>query len=130
MTQMLRTLIVDDEEDLRDILEMMLTRIGVEVKLASNGKEAIELLKKEEIDLVISDISMPIMDGVTLLTELRNLTISQPHFIFISGGIEFDENKKKLIESQTDGVISKPFQAEQILDCFSRIFPSRNFNKI
>ncbi len=130
MTQMLRTLIVDDEEDLRDILEMMLTRMGVKVQLASNGREAIELLKKEEVDLVISDISMPIMDGVTLLRELRNLTISQPHFIFISGGIEFDDNKKKLIESQTDGVISKPFQAGQILDCFSRIFPLVSFNKI
>jgi YesN/AraC family two-component response regulator len=74
---------------------------------------------------------MPIMDGVTLLKELReNKDLSQPHFLFISGGIEFDESKQALIKSQTDGMISKPFQAEQILDSFSRIFPGKNFKNI
>jgi CheY-like chemotaxis protein len=131
MEQICRALIVDDEEDLRDILELMLSRMGVDVVSASNGKEALIQLKEKKIDLVISDISMPVMDGVTLLKELRNNTdLSQPHFLFISGGIEFDESKQALINSQSDGMISKPFQIEQILDSFSKIFPGKNFKKI
>jgi CheY-like chemotaxis protein len=131
MNQICRALIVDDEEDLRDILELMLSRMGVDVVSASNGKEALIQLKEKKIDLVISDISMPVMDGVTLLKELRNNTdLSQPHFLFISGGIEFDETKQALINSQSDGMISKPFQADQILDNLFRIFPGKNFKKI
>jgi CheY-like chemotaxis protein len=131
MDQICRALIVDDEEDLRDILELMLSRMGVDVVSASNGKEALIQLKEKKIDLVISDISMPVMDGVTLLKELRNSRdLSQPHFLFISGGIEFDESKQALINSQSDGMISKPFQADQILDSFTKIFPEKNFKKI
>ncbi len=131
MNQICRALIVDDEEDLRDILELMLSRMGVDVVSASNGKEALVHLKENTFDLVISDISMPIMDGVSLLKELRNSRdLSQPHFLFISGGIEFDETKQALINSQSDGMISKPFQADQILDNFTKIFPGKNFKKI
>ena len=131
MNQICRALIVDDEEDLRDILELMLSRMGVDVVSASNGRDALIQLKEKTFDLVISDISMPIMDGVTLLKELRNNPdLSQPHFLFISGGIEFDESKQALISSQSDGMISKPFQIDQILDSFSRIFPGKNFKKI
>jgi len=64
-------LIVDDEEDIRDVLEIALKDIGYRVFLAENGKKALEIFKSHRPDIVITDIKMPVMDGIELLRQVK-----------------------------------------------------------
>lgn len=121
-------LIVDDEEDLRDILEMICIKLGVSVQTAANGQVALDLVKKQQFDLIISDIQMPVMDGMTLLANVRqDQSIVQPKFIFITGGIDFTEEKMNIISTQTDGLLPKPFSLALILERLSALFPDKTF---
>ena len=121
-------LIVDDEEDLRDILEMICIKLGVSVQTAANGQVALDLVKKQQFDLIISDIQMPVMDGMTLLANVRqDQSIAQPKFIFITGGIDFTEEKMNIISTQTDGLLPKPFSLALILERLSALFPDKTF---
>lgn len=66
-----RIMIVEDEPLLRDTLEQLLMYSGFNVVTAGNGKEALDKLAQDQVDLVLSDIKMPIMDGVELLKNIR-----------------------------------------------------------
>ena len=66
-TQAARVLVVDDERSMRELLSIVLRRDGYEVLLAADGKVAIETLKRERIDVLITDIRMPEMNGVDVL---------------------------------------------------------------
>jgi len=78
-------LLVDDEPEYRLIMRNVLSAEGWDVLLAENGQEALEKLKEGQVDLVISDIYMPIMDGIKLHRTVRSLpTFEQLPFLFIS----------------------------------------------
>jgi two-component system response regulator PilR (NtrC family) len=68
----LRILVVDDEQSMRDMLRIVLRRDGYDVIVARNGKEAIEVLEKQQIDLVLSDIRMPDVSGVDVLRAAKD----------------------------------------------------------
>ncbi len=67
----MRILIVDDEEVLRDVLEVVLRREGFDVVMAASGEEALNLLDGEEVDLVILDIMLPGISGIDTLRAIR-----------------------------------------------------------
>ena len=69
----LRVLVVDDEQSMRDMLRIVLRRDGYHVLLARNGSEAIELLRREPVDLLLSDIKMPDVSGVDVLRVAKDL---------------------------------------------------------
>jgi len=83
-------LVVDDEVELRDLVELQLTHAGFSVCKSSNGQEALEHIKKSnegfapQIDAILCDINMPIMDGLALLSTVRGLGIQTP-FVFLTG---------------------------------------------
>lgn len=66
-----RVLVVDDEANMRRVLEIMLARRGFKSDSAANGREAFEFLREQSVDLVISDLRMPEMNGIELLKQLR-----------------------------------------------------------
>ena len=68
---MAKLLIVDDESGLRQLLSIVFEREGYQVRIAENGRRALEILRQETADLVISDIRMPDMGGIALLREAR-----------------------------------------------------------
>ena len=68
-----KILIVDDEKDIVSALRIYLTSEGYRVFEASNGKEAVEAVEREEIHLVLMDIMMPVMDGITATKNIRAL---------------------------------------------------------
>lgn len=70
-TNSVSVLVVDDEEPLRNLLQISLQRQGYHVSVARNGREALEVVSSRKIDLVLLDIMMPEMDGFTACTELR-----------------------------------------------------------
>ncbi len=75
------TLIVDDEEDIRDLIALQLAAPGRTIEMAGNGLEAVEILKSKSVDLVISDIAMPKMNGFEFLRKMKLMGISTPVII-------------------------------------------------
>ena len=67
----MRIMVVDDEQNYRDVLKMILTAKGYDVDTAGNGQEALDLLEKAAYDVVIADLKMPVMDGYALLQQIR-----------------------------------------------------------
>ena len=78
-----RILLVDDEVEITEINKRYLTQAGYEVNVAHDGQEALELFKKYPIDLIVTDIMMPNMDGYDLIGEVQYLAPEQP-FLFIT----------------------------------------------
>ncbi len=106
-------LIVEDEDKLRRILKIMLMQKNYHILEAANGRQAIETLKENDIDLVISDIKMPEMDGFELLEYIQKENIPVP-VIFITAFATIES----AVEAMKKGVIDyiqKPFEEEKIL---------------
>lgn len=75
-------LLIEDEESLLDLLAELLTEDDLSVTKASNGKEGLALMKKRHFDVVVSDISMPILDGASMFFEAKASGIHFPHIFF------------------------------------------------
>ncbi len=86
MNQSKRILAVDDEPHMRRLLEISLRQAGYQPVLASHGREALEILRKNGADLVVSDLHMPTMDGIKLLETMRAETIETPVIIVTAQG--------------------------------------------
>jgi len=70
---MARILAVDDSAAMRQMVGITLTGAGHQVEQANDGREALQIAERQKFDLVITDVNMPNMDGITLVRELRNL---------------------------------------------------------
>ena len=116
----MRILLVDDEEDFLDVMEGVLREKGHEVVRAQDGKQAREALEEEKIDLIISDVYMPTLDGVRFHSFVRKYTDARDvPFIFISG--YDDEHLRKMAEeSPNDYFMRKPAPVEDILAVIDR----------
>lgn len=109
---MSKLLICDDEKILRDSLKRYAALDGHQVLEASNGQEALDLCQKEDFDLLILDVMMPVMNGFTALKEIR--TFSQvPVLMLTAKGDEFD----RIIgfELGVDDYVVKPFSSREIM---------------
>ena len=114
-------LIVDDSASLRQVVAMTLERAGYEVAQAANGKDALDAVAGRKIHLVISDVNMPVMDGITFVTELKKL----PAFRFVpvvmltteSG----DGRMRAGMQAGVKAWVVKPFQPVQMLSAVARL---------
>ena len=107
-----KILIVDDEEDLRDLLEMFVQNLGFEVVTAKDGKDAIEkyLNQPDSFQAIITDLKMPKLSGRDVVQTIYNSDKSNAPKIFIlSGDIETSQNNPELAKI-VEGFIPKPFQ--------------------
>ena len=123
-----RVLIVDDEDMLRELLTEQLTEAGYAVCEASNGVEAIEVLKRLQaeqvrVDAVVLDMNMPKMDGAKAFAEIRALFPRMP--ILIATGYAQDEMVQKVVESGANGVLVKPYDAEALFEKLNEILKVR-----
>ena len=84
MTQY-KILVVDDEDNIRTLVETMLKEDGRQVALAAKGKDAIAMFQKERPDLTILDIDMPDIDGITVLRQLRTIAPQAKVMVFTGG---------------------------------------------
>lgn len=118
-------LVVDDEPLLRQNLSKFLEIIGHEPHVASDGREALEAIESSDIDLVLTDVNMPDMDGLELINELRGRDPPLP-IIVMSGGGRFD--KTLLLQSATvlGAVVSlaKPFSFEDLKKVIEDVLPA------
>jgi len=106
-------LIVDDEPKIRHILRIMLSLKGHSVHEAADGEDALKILQKEPVDLVISDIKMPKMDGLTLLEHIKELDPGCP-VVFITAFATIDSCVEAMKKGAVD-YITKPFDEQRIL---------------
>lgn len=120
-------LVVEDEEDLREYIASRLHKFGHTVHQASDGLDALRIidLHQNKIDLVISDIQMPKLNGPGLLEKIRrNQKITrQPKFVFCTGGTNIDlSSYQSDNELKIDGYLYKPFSRDDIKELISKIF--------
>ena len=87
---MFKILIVEDDKELSLLFQKVLEKSGYQVKSASDGAQALEVLDREYIDLIISDIMMPVMDGYELVSELRSAGYQIP-VLMITAKSSFDD---------------------------------------
>lgn len=116
-----KILIVDDSSSVRTIARTALREHGYEVIEAANGKEGLEKLSADRVHLVVSDVNMPVMDGISFLKELKSRPTSK--FVpVIMLTTEAGEDKKQ--EGRAAGAkawIVKPFQPATLVDAVSKL---------
>ena len=110
---MFKILIAEDDMQLRDLFRSVLVKNGFIVKGVQNGKEALDALDKEYYDLIISDIMMPVMDGYTLISSLREAGINTP-VMMITAKDAFEDMKMGFL-SGTDDYMVKPVNVNEML---------------
>jgi len=119
-----KILIVDDEENARMGLSKLLAQEGFEVDSVANGFEALQFLRKKKVNLVISDISMPEMNGLTFLRELnRSFPSTSVIMITAYGGVE------SYLEAMNLGAfeyINKPVKLDELKSVMQKIFGETN----
>jgi len=106
-------LVVDDEEKMQHLLTIMLARQGYSVDRAGDGLKALEMIKANPYDMVISDIRMPGMDGMQLLSAIKEMEIPCP-VVFITAYATVDSAVDAMRKGVAD-YITKPFEEERIL---------------
>jgi len=117
-----RILVVDDELYVRDFANRALTYAGFEVRTAENGREALLVLRREPVDLVITDLVMPEFEGLELISELRRSYPALP-VLAISGaaGGLYLKTARPL---GAKAVLAKPFTVRQILEAVNQLLKS------
>jgi len=106
-------LLVDDERSITDNLAPFLERSGFLVSTASNGEEALEEIESENIDLIVSDVLMPKMDGRELLRSLRQADNWIPIILLTQVGEAFE--RAVALEEGADDYINKPFEPHELV---------------
>lgn len=112
-------LLVDDEENVRMLMARILERLGYYVIMASNGKEAIEIVTKQFgiIDLVVLDLIMPVLDGKEAFFAMKK--IYPPMKIIVSSGYSRDDHAAELMKEGACGFLQKPFQMHALADAIA-----------
>jgi len=108
-----RILIIDDEESIRKSLKLALEREGYLADTAENGRDAIRKSKRRLYNLALVDLRLPDMDGIELLTEMRE-TVPKMVKIIITGYPSL-ENAIKAVNRGADGYVVKPYTMETLL---------------
>ena len=118
-----RTLIVDDSSVMRKIVERSLRQAGLDplvVFEAGSGTEGLEVLRGRQVDLILSDINMPSMDGLEFLRQIREQKLAPGVPIVMITTESSEEHVKQAIAAGAQGYIRKPFTAEQVKE---RVLP-------
>ncbi len=114
-------LAVDDSASIRSLVNYVLEQAGYDVVLAEDGKEALDFARDHTVDLVLTDINMPILDGIGLIKGLRAL----PHYKYVPLLVLTTESgTDKKMEGKAAGAtgwIVKPFDPEQLVTTIEKV---------
>src|SRR5262249_33405808 len=105
-----RILVVDDDRDAREFISVMLEDTGYAVDQATNGREALEKIERQQPDLVLLDIMMPVMDGWTVLERLQGRTYA-PRIVVLSAYADLP----RALAAGARGCVPKPFHPAELL---------------
>jgi CheY-like chemotaxis protein len=110
MIRQKKVMVVDDDDISRLIIVKILEKRGISVFAANNGKDAIEIFKREKLDLIILDIQMPVLDGISTVTKIRDIEASTGTHtpVIASTAYVLPEDKEKFLNLGMDDYLGKP----------------------
>jgi signal transduction histidine kinase/CheY-like chemotaxis protein len=121
-------LVVDDDGDSRELLQRVLTRAGFAAKTVARGRDALEYLQEAAVDVVVTDMLMPEMDGVELMQILRNERPALP-VVAMSGVDEWEKYLGIAMNLGAKGALRKPIDAEHFVQAVNHVLDARQRGK-
>jgi two-component system chemotaxis response regulator CheY len=118
-----RILTIDDSKTMRDMLMLTLTDAGFEVLQAVDGQDGLNVLKRERVDVIITDINMPVMNGYEVIQHLRANPEHKNTPILVLTTESDQENKIRARDAGATGWIVKPFDPEKLADVIYQVSP-------
>ncbi|MET1124663.1 MAG: response regulator [Archaeoglobaceae archaeon] len=116
----MKVLVVDDEVAMREILKIMLKDFIV--LEASNGREAVEIFKKEKPDVILMDIMMPLSSGISATEEIKKM---DPNAKVIAITAYASVKGDKMLEAGADYILKKPFTRREVIEAIRRVTGSK-----
>ena len=107
-----RILVAEDDKTIQGVISKFLEFLGFEVALACNGIEALAVFLENSFDLVLTDLQMPAMDGLSLASHIKERSPSTP--VILLTGSDRETVRKKVKRGPVDSVIFKPFRLEDL----------------
>ena len=117
-------LVVDDSSSMRQLLGATLRSAGYQVIEASDGQEALDYARKNPVDLVLTDVNMPHMDGISLIAQLRTLNHYYLTPLLLLTTETSPERKVDGKQAGATGWITKPFSPQQLISTLERVLGS------
>jgi len=112
----LRVLLVEDHPVNLTLAQALLKKLGHAVDVAENGRQAVDLVKTHDYDVILMDVQMPVMDGIAATREIRNLTLlAQPPIIALTANA-YTRDRENCLAAGMDDFLSKPYRLEQLRD--------------
>jgi len=108
-------LIVDDSASMRQLVTLTLNNAGFNVIQAKDGKDGVNKFSRDKMDLVITDLNMPVMDGIEMIRQIRSGNSHQFVPIILLTTESQEEKKKQGKQAGATGWIVKPFKPEQLV---------------
>lgn len=124
----MKILIADDDDDVRDLVEMVLMSAGYQVRANPNGRKAWEVLQKEGADMAVLDINMPEMDGLELLDLIRNDDRFKEMPVMLLTARKGMDERAKGIDRGADDYLTKPFDNDELIKrvkLLAQAYPSK-----
>jgi DNA-binding NtrC family response regulator len=116
---MAKVLVIDDEQGIRSLLDMLLSRKGYGVVLADGGRKGLELFRRERPDVIVLDLNRPEMDGVAVLQQVRSLNPDQPVIILTGAGTP--EKEQRVHALGVSEFVEKEFSLHRLGDALKRV---------
>lgn len=122
-----KILLVEDEKELSNAIATILSLNGYDITKEFNGKDALENTKKNQYDLIIMDVMMPIMDGITALKEMKKIGIQTPVILLTAKSATDD--KVTGLDSGAEDYLTKPFETKELLARIRKILRKNKCEK-
>lgn len=120
---MAKILIVDDDDEIRALLDEVLKQEGFHVAVAKNGKEALDLLQQEQGWVVLLDVNMPVLDGYEVVRQLREnpAWLDDHRVVLMSAGRNLAAAQLPPFSEVIIAIVPKPFELDTLLEVVQRL---------
>lgn len=118
----MRILVAEDDPTIRQLMAILLTRAGIDCVTVENGRSAIEAWEQETFDVIVMDVQMPVMDGLTATRMIREMEVQRGGHIPIIAvtAHAMAEDREQCLASGMDDYLSKPIDVEQLFSILGR----------
>jgi DNA-binding NtrC family response regulator len=124
---MAKILVIDDDQGILRLLDTLLRRKGYDVVLAENGRKGLELFRREHPDVIVLDLKMPEMDGLTVLQQVRGFNFSQPVIIFT--GALTPETEQQVRALGVTEIVGKEVSLGRLEDSLKRLLSPQTLSQ-